>query len=673
VRDLLHGRSDPELLVPTIHNLAIAYAARGRFRDASREFRLALVHVRGTASPRAALYLSNLATLLLETGELTEARAAAEEALASAQRFSNRMHETMAQEALAEVLAHAGDLDGAVTALHRAEELNAEMRMDVLTADLLALRGRIFCARGQYLRAVGFMTRALEHLAERPDAPRLVAFRAQLAWCELRAGRPHVARDHLAACVAAAEAGENDDQRMRVHYWMAEALLALDGGGTAAPAGRSAATIDRHLKSALTLVRENGYDHFLRLQAREEPGPLLRALARGIEVDACAAALVEAGARVEDPLLAVLAHADTKVGEAALSILGEIGGAATAARLRTKATRTGARTRALAPAAATALRHVEERLARAGVGVEGGAAAADSAGPATGAVRLVLFGPPQVWIGGRPLPASAWRTQRAFHMLVLLALRPRGVTRDELLETFWPGRRAAAGRRNFHPTLSYLRSVLPRGSEALLLRDSELYRLNPAFGLSCDLWEFDAAYDEVRRAGEDARRREALARAVSLAERNPLEGLYDPWAEEAQGRIRDRIETVLIQHGEALARAGEDDAALACFRRAATIDEYRESTRVAIVECLVRLGSRGAAVVEFERLKELLRRELGVDPLPETAAAIERALGLHALPPAPVPRPLRTRTPEIAEPVAAQGNGAIAQAGLKDRRGGSTS
>jgi LuxR family maltose regulon positive regulatory protein len=674
VRDLLKsGGGDPELLVPTIHNLAIAYAARGRFRLASREFRSALAHVRGTASPRAALYLSNLATLLLETGELTEARAAAEEALVAAQRFSNRMHETMAQEALAEVLAHTGDLDGAVSALHRAEELNAEMRMDVLTADLLALRGRIFCARGQYLRAVGFMTRALEHLAERPDAPRLVAFRAQLAWCELRAGRPHVARDHLAACLVPAEAGENDDHRMRVHYWMAEALLALDGGGGGASrtkAGKApGAAIDRHLGAALSLVREQGYEHFLRLQAREEPAPLLRALGHGIEVDACAAALVEAGPRVEAPLLALLDEAGTEVGEAALSILGEIGGEAARERLRAIGQARGG----LAPAAATALRHVEERLARAG---SGGPAAGPAGGargrrggrvpavaPAAPGVRLALFGPPQVLVGGRPLPASAWRTQRAFHMLLLLALRPRGVTRDELLETFWPGRRAAAGRRNFHPTLSYLRSVLPRGDEPLLLRDSELYRVNPAYGLSCDLWEFDAAFDEARRAGQEPRRRESLARAAALAERPPLEGIYDPWAEEAQGRIRDRIETVFIQHGGGLARAGHDEAALASFRRAAAIDEYRESTRVAIVECLVRMGSRGAAVVEAERLKELLRRELGVEPLPETAAAIERALGHGAgagAGPAPGPMP---------EPVAVQGSGAIAQVALKAPRG----
>jgi LuxR family maltose regulon positive regulatory protein len=687
VRDLLKGGGDPELLVPTIHNLAIAYAARGHFDLASREFRSALAHVRGTASPRAALYLSNLATLLLETGEVAEARAAAEEALVAAQRFSNRMHETMAQESLAEVLAHAGDLDGAVTALHRAEELNAEMRMDVLTADLLALRGRIFCARGQYLRAVGFMTRALEHLAERPDAPRLVAFRAQLAWCELRAGRPHVARDHLEACLVPAEAGENDDHRMRVHYWLAEALLALDGTGAGVADGGSSAraragakagakagpkgagaTIDGHLATALALVRENGYEHFLRLQAREEPAPLLRALARGIEVDACATALVEAGPRVETALLALLDSADTGVGEATLSILGEIGGAAACERLRS----VGQARRGLAPAAATALRHIEERLVRSGAGaaIGGRAGRGPSAGRAgTGdatapAVRLHLFGPPQVTLGGRPLPASAWRTQRAFHMLILLALKPRGVTRDELLETFWPGRRAAAGRRNFHPTLSYLRSVLPRSDEPLLLRDSELYRLNPGYDLSCDLWEFDAAFDEARRAGQEAKKRDALARAAGLAERAPLEGIYDPWAEEAQGRLRDRIETVFIQHGEALAHDGHDEAALACFRRAAGIDEYRESTRVAIVECLVRLGTRGAAVVEWERLRELLRRELGVEPLPETAAAIEKALGLAAAGSAAEGR----KTPE---PIAALADAAIAQVALKTSRRGS--
>src|SRR5207253_1740105 len=151
-----------------------------------------------------------------------------------------------------------------------------------------------------------------------------------------------------------------------------------------------------HLATALMLVRERGYGHFLRMRAREAPAPLIAALALGIEVDSCAAALVEAGARGESALLEVAENS----------------------------------------------------------------------------------------------PAA--RAQRAFHVLILLALRPRGASREELLETFWPGRQLAAGRRNFHPTLSYIRSVLPRHAAPPLLRDAEVYRLNPEYPLACDLWEFEA-------------------------------------------------------------------------------------------------------------------------------------------------------------------------------------
>ena len=76
VRERLPAAADPELLLPTLHNLALALAARGRFRDAAREFGAALAQVRGTPSPRAPLYFSNLAFLLAELGELSEARTA---------------------------------------------------------------------------------------------------------------------------------------------------------------------------------------------------------------------------------------------------------------------------------------------------------------------------------------------------------------------------------------------------------------------------------------------------------------------------------------------------------------------------------------------------------------------------------------------------------------------
>jgi ATP/maltotriose-dependent transcriptional regulator MalT/DNA-binding SARP family transcriptional activator len=605
VRDLLKGSADPELLVPTVHNLAMAYAAQGKFREASQELRAALAQVRGTSSPRAPLYLSNLATLQVELGELAEARRAAEEGLNAARHFSNRAQEVTCHEALAQILAQSGDLDAALAALRRAEELNAELRMQLIAADLLALRGRIFCARGEYRRAVQFLNEAIEHLASaRPDDPRLIEFRATLAWCELRSGRVRAAREVLQSLVKRADADENDYRRMRVHYWLAEAALALEDRRGA----------DTHLQRALRLVRERGYAHFLKLQAREEPAPLLHALARGLEAPAVAAALVEAGPSVEEPLLAMLEKAPPAVAEAAISVLGEVAGP-TANEPLAKIAR---ERRVLRPAIKTALRHIADRSAR---GVADGAD--DESRPA----RLTLFGPPQLHRDGQPVPASAWRAQRAFHVLVFLALHPRGVGKDELLEHFWPGRQAAAGRRNFHPTLSYVRSVLPAADEAPILREGDFYRLNPAYPLACDAWELDRALDEARAAREPNRRRDALRRAALLVTGPFLQGLYADWADELQNRMRDRAEKLLLELGSLSMEAGDFDQALESFRRAVELDEYREATRIAVIECLLKLGHRRAALAEYDKLRDLLRDELGVEPLRETEEIMQRLLG----------------------------------------------
>jgi DNA-binding SARP family transcriptional activator len=115
----------------------------------------------------------------------------------------------------------------------------------------------------------------------------------------------------------------------------------------------------------------------------------------------------------------------------------------------------------------------------------------------------------------------------------------------------------------------------------------------------------------------------------------------------------------MLELGGLRARSGDFAAALDCFRRAAEMDAYREATRLAVIECHLRLGNRRAALVEFDKLKALLRAELSVAPLPETEEGMRRLLAdesIHGWPVAPAPASAETNG---AQELAATTQGAV--------------
>src|SRR5207249_3511886 len=97
---------------------------------------------------------------------------------------------------------------------------------------------------------------------------------------------------------------------------------------------------------------------------------------------------------------------------------------------------------------------------------------------------------------------------------------------------------------------------------------------------------------------EGGERRASLERAAGLASAPYLQGFYGDWAVELQGRMRDRLEKLHLELGELSATRADFEVAIDHFRRASELDEFRESTRLALMEALVRSGKRPAALAE---------------------------------------------------------------------------
>jgi len=197
--------------------------------------------------------------------------------------------------------------------------------------------------------------------------------------------------------------------------------------------------------------------------------------------------------------------------------------------------------------------------------------------------------------------------------------------RDELLTAVY-GEEASPDQ---HPSLSVLlsklRSVIGR---QLLAGRSEIELMLPP-----DVFvDVEAAREALHRAeshvvaGEWA---ESWGVAYHVARRPLLQGEDRPWLDE----WRRRLEEVQLRGLEcfAEARLGLGGRTLSqaedCARQLIQLAPYRETGHRILMEALERRGNVAEALLAYDRLRVLLRDELGVAPSPAVQSVYRRLLG----------------------------------------------
>ena len=208
----------------------------------------------------------------------------------------------------------------------------------------------------------------------------------------------------------------------------------------------------------------------------------------------------------------------------------------------------------------------------------------------------------------------------------LVLNRGREVPRDELLMAGW-GEEAPIEVGN---ALSVLLSKLRHGLGADRLRGRTTIELLLPQATFVDV---EAALEGAHRA-ESAIAEERWAQAwgpagiaYHVATRPFLTGLEAPWIDQ----WRRRLEEVRLRGLECFAAAGLGlgGAALAqAEERARMLTElapYRETGYLILLEALERRGNVAEALRAYDRLRVLLREELGIAPSP-TVQAVHRRL-----------------------------------------------
>jgi DNA-binding SARP family transcriptional activator len=91
-----------------------------------------------------------------------------------------------------------------------------------------------------------------------------------------------------------------------------------------------------------------------------------------------------------------------------------------------------------------------------------------------GPVKILLLGPPEIYINGK-IASIKRRLNRA--LLFYLAGQPHPVARSEVCEMFWPTEDEEKGRKNLREALSRLRQEM--GIPNLIIAAGDISRLIP--------------------------------------------------------------------------------------------------------------------------------------------------------------------------------------------------
>ena len=225
--------------------------------------------------------------------------------------------------------------------------------------------------------------------------------------------------------------------------------------------------------------------------------------------------------------------------------------------------------------------------------------------------------------------------------LAHLALnRKGGVTRERLIAALW-GEDAPAGHAQaLNVVLSKLRRAL--GPEVIENAGERAVQLTPA--ATVDLDEAQPALDDAfaaRERGDWPAVVEAAGRVAELADAGLLPGYEASWLDDP----RRRLEELGLQARELRADAGlaMGGAELAHAERAATelVEQaaFRESGYLLLMRVREAQGNLVEALRVHERLRTLLRDELGVAPGPQVQAEFDRLLKAERAEPEPAPKP----------------------------------
>lgn len=250
-------------------------------------------------------------------------------------------------------------------------------------------------------------------------------------------------------------------------------------------------------------------------------------------------------------------------------------------------------------------------------------------------LEVHLLGNIEIYNSQGEMVIPRWKGRKARSLFIYLLMnRNKKVTRDQLLDNFWPKLGLNEAIRSLHANFTYIRQTLssllnlPATTKELILSSRACYQLNPRIYIKCDVQEFDVylkkavSLEKINRAKSI----EFYEKTLSLYRGDFCREVYDSWCEDMKLYFREQALKIAKKLGELYYQEQNYEKALNFYKKAIEIDSIDEKGYLGAMQCFGYLRDKRAIYILYKKYKETLRKEMNMSPASEVIRTYQKII-----------------------------------------------
>lgn len=201
------------------------------------------------------------------------------------------------------------------------------------------------------------------------------------------------------------------------------------------------------------------------------------------------------------------------------------------------------------------------------------------------------------------------------------------ISREKLIEIFWPYHAHHAAKNNLNVTIHNIRKVFERilPNVPILTLENDCYQFSPNIIIQTDCDQIVQFHRNAKAIVSNLNQKNAtkeLQGIIALYKGDFLESMYEPWMEKSRENYREIYLYSLNQLSQLYFEIGQYLEAIKYNKLMLEKDNCMEEIHRKLMLCYHKLDRQNKVIRQFQNCKKVLQQELEISPSQKTVALL---------------------------------------------------